>query len=145
MDLFGEMIGQIRRAIDQSDCVLAIITGNIGPAVAAELEYALALGKLIVPVVREGIALPPSLRRVAVFEFSPWNAGDVEMRVVEFLKQQELGKETVQSMAAFVLAGLGVFLFGGSHREVMRIAIIDKLLSDLPYPLKSCLEAGILL
>jgi hypothetical protein len=108
----GEMNGQIRRAIDQSDCVLAIITGNIGPAVAAELEYALAQSKLIVPVVREGIALPPSLRRVAVFEFSPWNAGDVEMRVVEFLKQRELGKETVQSMAAFVLAGLGVFLLG---------------------------------
>jgi hypothetical protein len=33
----GGMIDQVRRAIDQSDCVLAIITGSIGPAVAAEL------------------------------------------------------------------------------------------------------------
>jgi nucleoside 2-deoxyribosyltransferase len=107
----GEVIDQVRRAIDQSDCVLAIITGGIGPAVAAELNYALAQRKLIVPVVREGIALPAALSDLQVFQFSPWNSGDVEMRVVEFLKQQELSKETVQSMAAFVLAGLGVFLF----------------------------------
>ena len=56
------MIDQVRRAIDQSDCVLAIITGNVGPAVAAELNYALARRKLIVPVVREGISLPQLLQ-----------------------------------------------------------------------------------
>jgi TIR domain-containing protein len=106
----GGMIDQVRRAIDQSDCVLAIITGNIGPAAAAELNYALALGKVIVPVVREGIVLPPALGKLPVFEFSPWNTGEVETRVVEFLKQKKLSKENVQSIAAFVLAGLGVFL-----------------------------------
>lgn len=108
--MMGGMIDQVRRAIDQSDCVLAIITGNIGPTVTAELNYALAQGKLIVPVVREGIALPGGLKKHPVFQFSPWNTGEVETKVVEFLKQQELSKETVQSMAAFVLAGLGVFL-----------------------------------
>ncbi len=106
----GGMIDQVRRAIDQSDCVLAIITTNIGPAVAAELNYALAEGKLIVPVVREGIALPAVLRNRPVFRFSPWNTGEVETKVVEFLKQQELSKKNMQSLAAFVLAGLGVFL-----------------------------------
>jgi TIR domain len=107
-----EMIDQVRRAIDQSDCVLAIITSNIfrKGAVETELHYALAQSKLIVPIVLEGIALPSSLKKLPVFRFSPWNTGDVEMRVVEFLKQQELSKEIVQSMAAFILAGLGVFL-----------------------------------
>ena len=106
----GEVIDQVRRGIDQSDCVLAIITSNIGPAVGAELNYALAQQKLIVPVVREGVALPKSLRGLPVFQFSPWNTGDVEMRVVEFLKQQELSKKNTQALAAFVLAGLGIFL-----------------------------------
>ena len=104
------MIDQVCRAIDQSDCVLAIVTSNIGPAVAAELNYALAEGKLIVPVVREGLSLPAALRKLPVFQFSPWNTGEVETQVVEFLKRQKLSKETVQLMAAFVLAGLGVFL-----------------------------------
>jgi hypothetical protein len=74
------------------------------------LNYALAQQKLIVPVVREGVALPKSLRGLPVFQFSPWNTGDVEMRVVEFLKQQELSKKNTQALAAFVLAGLGIFL-----------------------------------
>jgi nucleoside 2-deoxyribosyltransferase len=106
----GGLIDQVRRAIDQSDCVLAIITTSIGPAVAAELNYALAHGKLIIPVVREGIALPGALMKHPVFQFSPWNTGEVETKVVEFLKQQELSKKNMQSLAAFVLAGLGVFL-----------------------------------
>jgi hypothetical protein len=107
-----EMIDQVRRAIDQSDCVLAIITSDIRRkgAVETELNYALAQGKPIVPIVLEGVALPATLRKLPVFQFSPWNTGEVETKVVEFLKQQELSQETVQSMAAFVLAALGVFL-----------------------------------
>jgi hypothetical protein len=108
----GDVIDQARRAIDRADCVLAIVTGSIGPAVAAELNYALVRRKLIVLIVSEGVTLPPTLADLPVFQFSPWNAGDVEMKIVEFLKQKELGKETVQSMAAFLLAGLGLFLFG---------------------------------
>jgi hypothetical protein len=34
----GEVVEQARRAIDQADCVLAIVSGRIGPAVAAELN-----------------------------------------------------------------------------------------------------------
>jgi hypothetical protein len=106
----GGMIDQVRRGIDQSDCVLAIITGEIGRAVDTELNYALSRSKLIVPVVREGIALPQIFAKLPAFRFSPWNTGEVETKVVEFLKQQELSQANVQSLAAFVQAGLGVFL-----------------------------------
>lgn len=106
----GGMIDQVRRGIDESDCVLAIITGNIGPAVAAELNYALVRNKLIVPIVREGIALPTALEKHPVFHLTTWNTGEVETKIVEYLKQQKLSKERVQSIATIVLAGLGVFL-----------------------------------
>lgn len=108
---------QDRRAIEQSDCVLAIITGNVGSAVAGELNYALSRGKLIVPVVQEGIALSPPLSKLPVFQFSPWNIGHVELEVVEFLKRQKLSKENLQAMAAFVLAGLGVFLMASLAKK----------------------------
>jgi hypothetical protein len=50
----GKAVGdQVRRSIDQSDCVLAIITENLGPSLAGELNYALSKGKIIVPVVRQ--------------------------------------------------------------------------------------------
>ena len=108
---------QVHRAIDQSDCVLAIVTSGIGPAVATELNYALARHKLIVTVVREGIALPEALAQLPVFFFSPANSGEVEMKVLEFLRQKKLSKENVQSMAAFLLAGLGLFLWAASAEK----------------------------
>jgi hypothetical protein len=97
--------------------VLAIITSDIGPAVAAELNYALARHKLIVTVVREGIELPAALAHLPVFYFSPWNSGEVETKVLEFLGQRKLGNENVQSMAAFLLAGLGLFLWAASAEK----------------------------
>ena len=104
---------QVRRAIDQSDCVLAIITESLGPAVTHELNYALSKGKLIVPVVREGIPVPVALQKLPIFYFSPWNTGEAEAQVIDFLRKQKVSKENLQSMAAFILAGLGVFLLAG--------------------------------
>jgi hypothetical protein len=109
----GGIIDQVRRAIDQSDCVLAIITENVGSVVAHELNYALSKGKLIVPVVRKGITVPPALGDLPIFYFSPWNSAQAEVQVIEFLKAQKVSKENLQSMAAFILAGLGVFLLAG--------------------------------
>jgi hypothetical protein len=101
---------QARRAIDQSDCVLAIITGNIGPAVAGELNYALSKGKTVVPIVRQGITVPAALGKLRLFQFPPWNSGQVEADVLEFLKQQKLSKEKQQTIGALVAIGLGLFL-----------------------------------
>jgi hypothetical protein len=101
---------QVHRAIGEADCILAIITGNIGPAVAEELNYALSKGKLIVPLVKQGIALPPVLQKVRVFQFSPWNTGQVENDVVSFLQEQQLGKTKQQTIGALVAIGLGLFL-----------------------------------
>jgi len=107
---------QVRRAIDQSDCVLAIITDSVRPAVAHELNYALSKGKLIVPFVKEGVVIPSALGKLPIFYFSPWNSAQAEAQVIEFLKMQKVSKENLQSMAAFILAGLGVFLWA-AHSE----------------------------
>src|SRR5260221_1619651 len=52
---------QARRYIDQADCILAIINGNIGPAVAGELNYGLLRGKVIVPIARQGTRITAAL------------------------------------------------------------------------------------
>jgi hypothetical protein len=106
----GGIVDQVRRAIDQSDCVLAIITGEIRLPVKKELEYALSRSIPVLAIVQEGIKIPPALDALAVFRFSPGSSGRAEAEVMEFLKKQELSKEDLQSMAAFISAGLGVFL-----------------------------------
>jgi hypothetical protein len=104
------MVDQVRRSIDQSDCVLAIIPGDIKPPVKRELEYALARPIPVLAIVQEGTRVPSALESLAVFRFSPWNTAQAEAEVMEFLRKQKLSKENLQSMAALISAGLGVFL-----------------------------------
>lgn len=62
---------QVRHAIEQADCVLAIITARTGPAVEKELNYALAKNKPIIPIVEEGVADGSFLAQFSrVFRFS---------------------------------------------------------------------------
>lgn len=60
---------QIRGAIDQSDCILAIITSSTGPAVEKELNYALEKDKLIIPIVEQGVG-NPAFRQEIPADFS---------------------------------------------------------------------------
>lgn len=107
-------VEQVLRAIDQSDCVLAIITGPMGRAMEHELTYALSKRKVIVPILQKGIGKPPFLNKFPrVFEFSPRNTGEVEAEVIKFLREQKLSKDNQQAVGALVVVGLGLLLLLG--------------------------------
>jgi hypothetical protein len=108
----------MRREIDSCDCVLGILTSRISAAVERELSYALGKNKLIIPIVAEGINHSGLLKKFpAVFRFSPWsNPGEVETKVVEFLKKQKLDKENRQALGALVGIGLGLLLLSAAKR-----------------------------
>jgi hypothetical protein len=99
---------EVRRDIDKCDCVLAIITGEPGPTMEAELNYALRQKKPTIPLLLEGIPQPAFLIGSQVFEFSPSNPGVAEMHIVEFLEQQRISKERQQAIGALVGIGLGL-------------------------------------
>jgi nucleoside 2-deoxyribosyltransferase len=105
-------LSTVQKAIDRSDCVLAIITAKADATVQRELNYALAKRKLVIPIVHSGLAnLPWVARFRPVFIFSPWdNPGKLEGEVVEFLKAQHLSKEKRQAAGALVVAGLALLL-----------------------------------
>jgi nucleoside 2-deoxyribosyltransferase len=109
---------QVQRAINQSDCVLAIITGQSGPWVEYELNYALQKRKLVIPIVQHGAVSQSFLERFPrVFEFSPWeDPGKLESAVMKFVEQQKLDKEKRQSIGALVLVGLGLFILAASEK-----------------------------
>jgi len=104
-------LAEVRRMIDRSDCVLAIATTEIGHAARAEISYALTRRKIIIPILREGISLSPPLTELPVFRFTPWNTGQVESQVVDFLKRQKLSQQNQQTIGALVAIGLGLFLW----------------------------------
>jgi nucleoside 2-deoxyribosyltransferase len=112
--------GQVRRAIDQSDYILAIITVSTGPAVEKELNYALGKGKVIIPIVEKGVQNHPFLKKFArIFWFSRLeeNPGRLETEVLQFLKQEDQNKQTRQALGALVAIGIGMLLLSGLAKE----------------------------
>jgi hypothetical protein len=108
----------VRKEIEVSDIVLAIITSRTDRAVEAELSYALGLKKVIIPIVYEGIQLPPLFDNCRVFWFSPFDSpGNLEMQIVAYLKEQKLGKERLQAAGAIIAVGLGLLLLSAVAKE----------------------------
>lgn len=109
----------IQGAIDRADCVLAIVTTAASANVQNELRYALRKGKLVIPIVRQELAGNALLAPFkAVFTFSPWdNPGEVESKIVEFLKQQQITKEKQQTIGALAALGLGLLVLFSVGKE----------------------------
>jgi hypothetical protein len=109
----------IRRQIDSSDCVLAILASGLSPEVEKELSYALGKNKIIVPIVADGTGHARFLNKFPkVFSFSPWsNVGEIETQVVEFLKEQMRNKAQRQALGALVGIGLGLFLLSAAAKQ----------------------------
>ncbi len=110
---------EAKNAIDQADCVVAIITSRTGPAVDKELNYALGRQKVIIPIVQDTVANAPVLKKFAtVFRFSPHDPpGKTETEVVNFLKQQRVSKEGLQIVGAVIAIGLGLLLLSSVPQE----------------------------
>ncbi len=102
----------VQQAIDRADCVLAIITITASQMVQDELQYALDRQKLVIPIVRTELAGHPLLARFPrIFQFSPSdNHGTVETQIVNFLKEQQVTRESQQTIGALAALGLGLIV-----------------------------------
>lgn len=109
----------IRKQIDSSDCVLAILATGLSPEVEKELSYALGKEKLIIPIVAEGTGHARFLNKFPkVFSFSPLrNVGEIETQVVDFLKDQVRNKAQRQALGALVGIGIGLFLLSAAAKQ----------------------------
>jgi nucleoside 2-deoxyribosyltransferase len=106
------LLPEAKRMIDRSDCVLAMIAGVPGAFVQAELTYALSRGKIVIPILREGIPQPAFLDQMPqVFRFSPTNPGMVEAQVITYLRQQKVEKDNRQAIGGLILLGLGLLMW----------------------------------
>jgi nucleoside 2-deoxyribosyltransferase len=111
---------QVRKAIDKSDCVLAIVTSSTGAAVQKELNYALGKNIPIIPIVEQGVESHSFLRKLTpIFRFSRWdpNPGRVETEVSQFLLRQKLDKDLRQGVGAIVAIGLGLLALSSLSKK----------------------------
>jgi hypothetical protein len=115
---FAALSNEVTRAIEESDCVLALITTGTGPQVDSELNYALMQGRLVIPIVEEAVTLNPEIAFGRVFQFSRHQLpGEIESQVVEFLKQQKVSKENQELVGGLVSVGLGMLLLAAFTKK----------------------------
>jgi nucleoside 2-deoxyribosyltransferase len=108
---------EVRAALDQADCVLAIITSRTTSHVEKELSYALGKGKVIVPLVEAGLSNGQFTKFAPVFRFSNRDIGKVESEVLEYLRQRKMAKEQQQALGALVAIGLGLLLLSAVSQK----------------------------
>ena len=109
----------VQQAIDRADCVLAIITTAASQMVQNDLHYALEQRKLVIPIARTDLASDPFLAQFPrVFWFSPWeNPGEVENQILQFLKERQVSKSSLQTIGALAALGLGLIILFSLNKE----------------------------
>lgn len=112
---------EVKRAIDESNCVLALITTSTTGEVENELNYAWERNRLVIPIVESAVRLNPELLAKfprGVFSFSRLQVpGKIENDVVTFLKNEKLSKENQNLVGALVAVGLGLLLLVALTKE----------------------------
>ena len=98
---------KVTKAIEQSNCVIGLITNAGGRSkwVNQEIGYARAKGRLVIPVVEQGESLAGFVEGKEYISFDRANPGDAIRRVVDFLAQKKADKEASEK----ALAGLVIF------------------------------------
>jgi hypothetical protein len=104
-------VDTIRKHIDSSDGVLAILASGLSPEVEKELSYALGKNNIIIPIVANGTGPARFLNKFPiVFSFSTGSSvGEIETQVVGFLKEQMRNKAQRQALGALVGIASGLF------------------------------------
>lgn len=113
---------KVSKLINQSDCVLAILTieGVRSKWVNQEIGFAVRGGKLVVPIVEEGVQVKGFLESLEYIPFDRRNPYDAVTRAIEYLRTLAIRKEE-QERGRLIFGGLlllfGLFALGAMSGE----------------------------
>ncbi len=119
---YGKVLpAKIKKAIDDSDAVLAIVTkqANESPSVNQEVGYAIGKEKLIVPVIEEGAKVGVLLQGLEFVEFSLTRIQDVFTDVGKYFgrlaakKEEQSKSRKVKDALVFLGIALGAVALVG--------------------------------
>jgi hypothetical protein len=104
---------KIAELIRKSDCILALLTinGERAPWVNQEIGYAKGVGKLIIPVVEEGVQVTGFLQGLEYIPFKRDNPYDAITRATKYLQTLKIRKEEEERQKK-AITGLFAILFG---------------------------------
>jgi hypothetical protein len=106
-------------AIRGSHCVLAILSRDGYRSQLADFELVIAAeaGRLIVPLVERGAALPSHLLNRDVIQFDRSDPAAAVSSVVAFLRNQKLAKENQQKLLAGAVLAIGLLAVAAGRKN----------------------------
>lgn len=113
---------QVRTAIQACDCVLAILTltGHRSLSVNYELGLAQASRKLIIPILENGLSLPPHLSSLSALDYVPfnrWDPASAISAVSAFVAGKKLDKENQQKALAGAVLAIGLLALAYASQQ----------------------------
>jgi|SRR5437588_912996 len=106
----------VTQMINAADSVIAFLTKQVikAPQVIKETNYALSLGKPVIPIVEQGASLELiksiSQRSGIYFVLDPGRPGEMERHLAEYLRKQKYDKDTRNALLALAGTFAGLFL-----------------------------------
>lgn len=106
-----ELPSKIANAINWSDCVIAIMTkdGDRSAWVNQEIGYATRAGKLIVPVVEDGVELKGFVRDLEYITFIRESPEITIGKVIDYLVRVKANKEQQENLKAGLMLLFAIF------------------------------------
>jgi hypothetical protein len=100
-----------KRELEKSDLVLAVVNHQPSPAAAAELNHAIQIQKLVIPIVGQWVdrSFLQSFPHGA-FVLDPSNPAGVEKEIMEFIHQSQASKETKQLIMGVAAVAVGLLV-----------------------------------
>ena len=109
---------KISNAINQSNCLIAVLTrdGTRSQWVNQEIGYAKKAGRIIIPLVEQGVPHTGFVRDVEYIQFNRLNPTDAINRIVESLTKLKANKEARDKMVAGTIILLGLLALAASAK-----------------------------
>ena len=110
------LASKISNAIEQSNCVIAVLTQNGARSqwVHQEIGYAKRAGRLVIPVAEEGVPTTGFVQGVEYIPFHRENPAEAIDRIVEYLTRLKADKEAREKAMAGFLILLGLLALASS-------------------------------
>jgi hypothetical protein len=106
------LASKISRAIEQSNCLIAVLTqdGARSQWVHQEIGWAKRAGKLVIPIVEEGVPSTGFIQGVEYIRFNRESPADAIDKIIARLKDLKADKESGEMLLAGVLILLGLLV-----------------------------------
>jgi len=110
---------KIANAINQSDCVIAILTpyGDRSEWVNQEIGYAVRASKLVIPIVEQGVNLKGFIADVEYVTFQPNEPTIAITNVISYLSRLKATKEQQQQLQAGLLMLFGILAIAALSKK----------------------------